>query len=122
MRKDPSEKYRGMPCSYVGVGCAYEDIIHECFNLGLPEGTKNDGYLTLEGANRFIRRFLKVRKKQYFRRKERYTLGSFLVDNTTKCCVCVRGHFLYVDGHDYWSYYDNEDDPVVCVWYLTEGS
>ena len=118
MRIEPNPKYHGMPCSYVGTGCAYEDIWKEPFCPPLPEGLRNDGYLTLDGANKFLRAHLKVRKKVYFRRNERIPLREFLENNTEQCCVCVYGHFVYVNGRDYWSFFENEDDPVVCVWYL----
>ncbi len=118
MRIVPGKKYAYEPCSYVGVGCAFEDIKHECFNPALPEGLKDDGYLTLDNANRFIRTFLDVKKKVYYKRNERFTLQEFLEQNEEKCCVCVLGHFIYVNGHDYWSFFDNELDKVVAIWFL----
>ena len=118
MRIEPDSKYHGLPCSYVGAGCAYENIKKERFAPDLPEGLKDDGYLTLENANKFIRQFLPIRKKQYFKRSERFTLREFLENNTEKCCVCVYGHFIYVNEQDYWSFFNNEDDKVVCIWYL----
>lgn len=118
MRIEPDAKYHGLPCSYVGTGCAYEDIRHECFNPDLPDGLKDDGYLTLENANRFIRQFLDVKKKQYYKRSERFTLREFLEYNNERCCVCVYGHFIYVNGRDYWSFFENENDMVVCIWFV----
>ena len=118
VRHIPRDKYRGKPCSYVGTGCAYEDINQDCFNPELPEGLKDDGYLTLDNCNKFIRKFLQVRKKQYFKRNERFTLREFLSTNTERCCVCVYGHFIYVKENEYWSFFENDDDKVVCVWYL----
>lgn len=120
MRCTPESKYLGMPCSYVGTGCAYEDITGKPFSPELPEDLRDDGYLTLEGENKFLRQFLKVKKKIYFRRTERMPLREFLYANTEKCCVCVYGHFIYVDGKNYWSFFENENDPVVCVWILKE--
>lgn len=118
MRIEPNAKYQGMPCSYVGTGCAYENIWGEPFRYPVPENLRNDGYLSLDDANKFIRAHLMVRKKVYFRKNERITLREFLAKNTEACCVCVYGHFIYVNGKDYWSFFDNEDDQVVCVWYL----
>lgn len=120
MRFTPDEKFLEFPCSYVGTGCAYEDIYEMPFEPDLPEGLREDGYLSLDSEDKFLRKFLPVRKKQYFRRKERIPLREFLAANTEKCAVCVYGHFIYVSGHNYWSYFDNEDDMVVCVWYLKE--
>lgn len=120
MRIEPDAKYHGMPCSYVGTGCAYEDIYKKPFCPPLPDNLRDDGYLSLEDANKFIRSFLSVRKKTYYKRVDRISLREFLSMNEEKCCVCVYGHFIYVDGHDYWSFFENEDDQVVCVWYLRE--
>ncbi len=120
MRITPDYKYIGKPCSYTGVGCAYEDTMHEAFNKPMPDNLKDDGYLSLDAANKFIRRYLPIRKKQYYKRSERITLKDFLQTNETSCCVCVYGHFIYVNGQDYWSFYENEDDDVVCVWYIKD--
>ena len=120
MRITPDSKYLRLPCSYVGTGCAYEDYYEIPFPGDLPDGLKGDGYLTLEAENRYIRQFLPIRKKVYYRRRDRIKLGTFLARNTARCCVCVLGHFVYVNGKDYWSFFDNENDDVVCVWYLKE--
>ena len=122
MRIVPNKKYDGFPCSYVGTGCACERITGKPFDAPLPDGLKNDGYLSLDLANKFLRAHLPVSRKVYFKRTERITLGEFLKNNEQKCCICVLGHFLYAEGHDYWSFFENEDDPVVCVWYLQERS
>lgn len=120
MRITPNSKYDGLPCSYVGVGCAYEDIFNKPFEEDIPEGIKSDGYLSLENANKFIRKCLNVRKKKYFKGDERMTLAQFLETNEDKCCVCVYGHFIYVNSKDYWSFFNNERTEVVCVWYLKD--
>ena len=118
MRIEPNAKYNGIPCSYVGTGCAYENITGQVFNVPLPGELHDDGYLSLDDANRFIRKYLSVQKKVYYKRSERFTLREFLKSNEAKCCVCVYGHFIYVNGKDYWSFFDNEDDKVVCIWFL----
>ena len=120
MRIVPKEKFYGYPCSYVGVGCAYEDIYKKPFDEDLSEDARNDGYLTLDGANKYLRKYIPVRKKDYYKRNERMLLCDFLQDNTEKCLVCVLGHFVYVCGQDYYSFFRNENDPVVCVWYIKE--
>lgn len=43
MRYEPDAKYNGMPCSYVGTGCTYEDITKKDFDSLLPPGLRNDG-------------------------------------------------------------------------------
>ena len=118
MRIIPDKKFLHKPCSYVGTGCAYEDIYNKPFNAPLPEGLQPDGYLSLNDENKYIRGLLEVDKKIYYNRVNRVPLKFFLKDNDKRACVCVYGHFIYVNGHDYWSFFDNEDDLVVCIWYL----
>lgn len=114
----PSEKYNGLPCSYVGTGCAYEDIYRKPFTEPLPPNLKDDGWSTLENTNKYVRKFFKVKKKEYYKRGERPILNDFLSHNFGKCLVCVYGHFIYVSGNDYWSFFDNSQDEIVCIWYL----
>lgn len=121
MRIEPKYIYDGLPCSYVATGCAYEEHYGRTFMAPLPDGLRNGGYLSLEGANRFIRKYLPVRKRVSFRRSERPLLKDFLRTNHERACVCLYGHFVYISGGDYWSYFENENDPVVCVWYLKEN-
>lgn len=118
MRQNPLEKYMGMPCSYVAAGCAYENIEKRPFTRPLPETLRPDGYLTLKEMNRYIRFVLPIRKKEVFKRGERLKLRDFLAKNSKKCCICVKGHFLYANGPDYWSFFPADDDDVVCVWYI----
>ena len=100
------------------VGCAYEDYFNIEFNAVLPLGLKEDGYLSLDFMNKFVRAYLPVKKKIYFKKNERIKLKDFLEINVEKACVCVLGHFVYVSEGDYYSYFDNMDDPIVCIWYL----
>ena len=62
MRHIPSSKYKGLPCSYVGTGCAYERITGRIFNESLPKGLHSDGYLPLREENKYIRPNLPVKK------------------------------------------------------------
>lgn len=120
MRITPSNIYNNLPCSIVAVGCALGDeegkIIKEV------EGLKDDGYLTLDNMNRYIRSQLPVQKKEYFRKGERLLLGDFLMGNKRRAVVCLLGHYVYVDGENYYSFFKNEYDEVVCVWWLKEES
>ena len=118
MRIEPDNKYCGYPCSMVGTGTAYEYITGNNFNFESPEGIYDDGYLPLENENRYIRKYLKVKKRQYFKRNERFPLSKFLQDYKGAACVCVYGHFLFADNGDYYSFFNNDDDPVVCIWFL----
>lgn len=118
MRITPNKKYKGMPCCYVGTGCAFEDITQEKFRARLPQGLGETGWATLRILNRFVRDNLPVRKQVYYKRGERIKLRDFLKTNTELAGVCVLGHFIYVKGNDYWSYFNNLDDDVVCIWYI----
>ncbi|MBR6287094.1 MAG: hypothetical protein IKR18_08945 [Bacteroidaceae bacterium] len=118
MRITPRDKYLYEPCSFVSTGCAYEDITGKTFDAELPDGLRDNGYLTLDNMNSFIRLFLPVKKKIFFPKGERLTLREYLLANQEKCIICVLGHFLYANRQDYWSYFDNDGDPVVCVWLL----
>jgi len=118
MRISPDNKYIGLPCSYVGTGCAYENVFKKPFAVPMIENLKDDGWSTLENTNKYVRSVLPIKKKIYYKRSERFKLKEFLKTNDVKCLVCVYGHFIYVDSSDYWSFFDNEEDDVVCIWYL----
>lgn len=118
MRIEPQMKYNGLPCSYVSAGCAYEDFYGEEFKEPILDGLKSDGWSTLDNTNKYIRSLLPVIKKVYYKKSERMLLQDFLKSNEARCIVCVYGHFIYVNGQDYWSFFDNSNDKVVCVWYI----
>lgn len=122
MKITPNPKYDGKPCSYVATVCAYEDIFPgQSLPEIYPEGLDDSGYATLDAINKYIRAILSIKKKTYYKRSERITLQEFLQTNKKQCLVCVLGHFIYVNGQDYWSFFENENDKVVCVWYLKEA-
>ncbi len=114
----PKSKYNGLPCVYVAVGTAFDQINGIEFKESLPDELKSDGYATLNVANKYIRKNLSVKRRQGYRRGERPLLDEFLANNTEKCIICVFGHFIYVDQNKYWSFFDNSTDEVVAVWYL----
>ena len=123
MRITPDSKYIDMPCAHVAIGTAYE---RRFFRKPLPwqalmSISRADGYCTLRDADSAIRRLLPVRKKVYFKRNERMPLSKFLSANEAHCIVCVLGHYVYAEGGTYYSFFDNDDDPVVCAWYIEEG-
>ena len=120
MRIIPKKKYRGLPCSYVGTGCAYENITGEKFTAPLPDGLGDTGWATLRILNNYVRQYLPIEKKVYYKRSERFKLKDFLASNTKKAGVCVLGHFIYVDGKNYWSFFNNDNDYNVCIWYIKE--
>ena len=111
--------YKGLPCSVVSVGCALgiDDIfrLSDLFSGDLHE----DGYLSLDGMNRLIRANMGVKKAESYRRGERPALRDWAHEHTgQRAIICLLGHFIYFDGRDYHSFFENDDDPVVKVWYL----
>ena len=121
MRITPDNKFLDLPCAHVAIGIAYERRFHEPFPWQSLSISRADGYCTLREADSAIRRLLPVSKKIYFKRAERMPLSEFLGANEAHCVVCVLGHYIYAEGSTYWSFFDNEDDPVVCVWYVDRG-
>lgn len=95
MRITPLKKYSSLPCTYVGTGCAYEDVFGKEFNEPMLENLKDDGWPTLDNTNKYVRSLLPIKKKVYYKQSERIKLKDFLVNNTEKCLVCVY-------GRDYW--------------------
>ena len=108
----PHEDLVGVPCSVVAVSCALGwtpakgPVLYE------------SGYATLAEANKYIRANLPVKKRIDYKRGERPALKDLHL--TGKAVVCVYGHFIFVDGEKYWSFFHNENDAVVAVWLLAE--
>lgn len=111
-RREPAAIFDGFPCSQVAVGTAIRAFPPK------PTGLKPDGYLPLADMNRYIRSMLPVVKAESFRRGQRPTLKEFLENHTGRSVILVEGHFLYAEGHTYWSFLRNAHDPVVQVWHL----
>lgn len=98
----------------VGIARGYKGFPDEIRTIGLKE----DGYLTLDNMNRYIRKNLPVIKKDYYKRGERPLLKELLKDNKKKAIICVRGHYVYADQDRYYSFFDNDEDEVICIWWL----
>ena len=109
-RRTPPGILRGVPCSVVAVSCATGGKMD-----GIPD-LKDDGYCTLQSANRYIRAHLKVKKRIDFRRGLRPLLRDLHLDG--RAIVCALGHFLYLDHETYWSFFKNSGDEVVAIWVL----
>ena len=122
IRKEPDKKYRGQPCSVTCVGTAYDHIHTWPFMIVKPEGIRYYGYLSLKYMNQFPREFLPGAKRVDFKKNERPQLKDFLSTNDARCCICVLGHYLYADTQTYWSFFDNDNDEVIAVWYLRAPS
>lgn len=113
------ELFGGYPCSYVAVNSAllYGGRCKDYAPTELPDGLRSsDGYLTLNGNNKYVRKHLPVRKRRDFKRGERPKLKDLHLEGSA--IVVVYGHCIYVDGETYWSFFDNEEDEVVAVWEL----
>lgn len=117
-RHEPSSIYRGEPCSIVAVGCAMGITSKRELSALTPPSLHSDGYLSLDGMNRFIRANMAVKKRVNFRRGERPCLRDFCHGFPGKAVVCVRGHFVYVEDGDYYSFFRNGNDDVISVWQL----
>jgi len=106
----PSDYLINDPCSIVAVAIANGGV-------KIPvQVSKADGYMTLSDMNRYVRDNLSVAKRTDYKRGQRPKLKDLKVNG--RAIVCVLGHYLYVDGEDYYSFFDNHDDEVVAMWLL----
>ena len=120
-RITPKDFYLDLPCSVVSIGCASETL-HGSFDYGKIKAfseiaSANDNYATLRSVNEQVRKFFNVKKYTYYTRAERKTLKEFRGINAIVCCY---GHFIYLNGDNYYSFFDNENDKVVAVWELKD--
>ena len=116
-RITPKDFYLDLPCSVVSIGCASE-LLHGCFEYDKikafsEQASANDNYATLRSVNEQVRKFFNVKKYTYYNRAERKTLKECYFENAI---VCVYGHYIFVNGDAYYSYFDNLNDKVVAVW------
>ena len=131
----PNQVYSGFPCITVGIGCAFDSfydaktLIESCENDGLLPGTdfyngigsKGDkgGYCSLKDANTIVRKGFDIKKAATYRRGERPTLSEFAKQfPNEKALICVAGHFIYYHNGEYDSFFNNENDPVIKVWFI----
>ena len=112
----PGNQYLNMPCSVVAVGCALHGTT--ALNGLFSNDLHNDGYLSLKGMNALARANLPVKRFYKFKRGERPTLEELAKALNRNAIICVLGHFLYVEGNSYYSFFENEKDQVVAVWEL----
>jgi len=125
-RVTPPEMIEGLPCSVVACCCAFVahgmDIREAVKKVrtavkDLDIHFKGDGWLTLDQMNKLVRTLFAVRRRRDFRRGERPTLSG-LCSGNYDALVCVLGHFVYLRGCKYWSYFDNKGQEVVAIWEL----
>lgn len=123
----PVQFYDNTPCTMVACGCALDYFRHvpggqSRFDvsqaiLGLKY--HNDGYLSLQGTNKLVRQLLHVSKGgyKYFKRNERSRLRDYDFEGKS-AIVMVLGHCIFVSGNDYYSFFENEDDDIVAIWFV----
>lgn len=115
----PDKIYEGLPCSMVAVGCAMGLTEKKDIVALKPSGLHPDGYLPLDGLNRLVRSQLRVIRTEYYKRVERPALSDWAHEHIgQRAVICLLGHYIYFNGYDYFSYFENDDDPVVKVWYI----
>lgn len=78
MRLIPDSRFAGMPCSYTGTATAYEKTTGKVFAHPFPEGLKRDGWLTLNDENKYIRKYLSIRKSSISREESGLNSATFL--------------------------------------------
>jgi hypothetical protein len=117
MRHLPPKHFQSLPCSIVAITSAKKDLNIYTETI-FPKELREDGYLDLNVMNKLVRANLPVKKKQYFKKTERISLEDFLGINEEKCIVCVYGHYIYVNKANYESFFENEKDKIVCIWFL----
>ena len=106
----PDTTLYGWPCSMVAVAGANGGQL-------IPVQTsKDDGYMTLRDMNTYVRQNLSVAKRTDYRRGERPLLKDLKVDG--RAIVCVLGHYVFVEEDRYYSFYRNDNDEVVAIWFL----
>lgn len=118
----PAEVYQGLPCSAVAVGCAlgYDSRVKIATGGCISPDLHSDGYLSLKGMNALIRANMGVKKRVNYKKGERPELREWAhaEGKGKRAVVCLLGHFIYFDGRDYYSFFWNNEDDVVAVWYL----
>lgn len=115
----PDECLRPFPCSMVAMGSALGIRNKRDIRAITPYGLHDDGYLSLDMMNKYIREHLPVVKKEQFRRGERPCLRDYLNNGFEgKAIICVKGHYIYAKNKRYYSFLYNGDDEVICVWKL----
>lgn len=112
----PDNIYKEKPCSVVAVGCALGIASESALSALKSPLLHKDGYLSLDGMNRLIRANLTVIRRTNFRRGARPCLRDFCHEFSGRAVVCVAGHFVFVKGGDYYSFFWNDDDEVIAVW------
>lgn len=118
----PGRIFAGEPCSVVAVGCALNVKSQAAVEALKSPLLHSDGYLSLDGMNRLIRANMRIKKRTNFARGARPCLRDFCHEFKGRAIVCVKGHFVYVENGDYYSFLKNGSDEVITVWEIQDGS
>lgn len=114
----PSNYFNNMPCSKVALQLAYADIYYKSIDANEIVKTRADGYLSLKRMDMYCNLLFHVKKAKLYGSTKRFTLKEFLETNDKQCIVCILGHYIYVDKKNYYSFFNNEYDKVVKIWYV----
>ena len=115
----PGAIYDDLPCSVVAVGTAMGVKDARDLKQLVSGNLHDDGYLSLDGMNELLRANLEVKRTLYYKRGSRPSLLRFASEHRgQKAVICLLGHFIYYDGENYHSFFDNANDAVVKVWLL----
>ena len=118
MQITPNERFSGKPCSMIALYYAYRQIYKQ--NIAVEEivRTRPDGYLALSKMNMYINLLFHVKKAKQYGSSKRFALKEFIQSNDKQCIVCVLGHYIFVDGKNYFSFFNNDYSKVVKIWEL----
>ena len=86
--------------------------VHKSIEMDVNSPSKNDPKdpKTIAGSVREGRYFYSYMPTGIY--------AEFLKNNEQKAIICLLGHYIYAERENYWLFFDNETDPVVCVWWL----
>lgn len=115
VNKGQLEKF---PCSILALGLALMKVGRFPKNdLGVKVDDR--GYCQLRNMDMAIRNHFSVVHYQYIRPEKRKKLGEYITFPGLYI-VCVKGHYIFIQDKDYYSFFNNLDDEVVAYWKLEE--
>lgn len=118
MQITPNERFNGKPCSMVALYYAYRNVYKQNISVEEIVKARPDGYLALSKMNMYINLLFHVKNAKQYGKNKRFFLKELLQNNDKKLIVCLLGHYIFVDGKNYFSYFCNDYDKVVKVWVL----
>lgn len=114
----PKPILSAVPCSVCAMACALGVTDRNALKPLKSPKLHADGYLSLNDMNSLVRANLKVTRRENYRRGERPILRDFCHGYSGRAIVCLEGHYVYVEGGNYHSFFWNGDCRIVSVWYL----